>query len=99
MSSSLGGILRAVIGADVESAQGVGPSGVGPFVHSFRPVDRYEGVVVLDRDDPTIRKGSEVTYTSADGRLTMPCVVTRRLRLRDGTLKLWVEGEPPTLTV
>lgn len=96
--SSLGAILRAVIGADVESSSGIGRSGAGPFVHSVRPVDRYQGVVVLDRDDPTIRKGSEVSYTSADGLVTMPCVVTRRLRLRDGTLKLWVEGAPPTLT-
>lgn len=46
-----------------------------------------EGIVVLEHDDATIRKGSTVQL--ADGRRVITAEVTRRRRQRDGSLKLW----------
>lgn len=48
------------------------------------------GVAVLQQDDRSIHRGSRFTF--CDGRRRVECTVSRRLRLRTGELKLWLEG-------
>lgn len=62
-----------------------------PFLNTRDRVEpMVEGIIVLELDDPSIRKGSSVSYS--DGRGSISATVVRRRRQRDGSLKLWCEG-------